>query len=163
MGWRNIIMNFKTDILEIFSKQWALLTAGNKEKFNTMTVSWGGMGTLWNKPVVTVYIRPERYTREFIESSEYFTLSFLPEKYRDDLKILGSKSGRDCDKLSMTSLTAKPVENTMGIEQAEKTILCRKLYKQDFCADNIPEEAKKFYEKEQLHTMYIAEIISIIE
>ena len=74
-------------------KQWALLTAGDRARFNTMTVSWGGLGTLWNKPVATVYVRPQRYTYEFTERNEYFTLSFFGGNFMDDLQYLGSHSG----------------------------------------------------------------------
>ena len=58
------------------SKQWMLVTAGDKDSSNTMTASWGGVGIMWGKPVATVYIRPQRYTKEFIDKNEYFTLSF---------------------------------------------------------------------------------------
>ena len=88
-------MNFNTDIFTQFDKKWALLTAGNKDSFNTMTVSWGGMGTLWSKPVVTAYVRTSRYTHEFIDKEVYFTLSFYPEDYKPILVEMGSKSGRD--------------------------------------------------------------------
>ena len=69
-------MQFDTDIFAQFDKKWALLTAGDKEKFNTMTISWGGLGTLWGKPVATVYVRKSRYTHEFMDREDYFTLSF---------------------------------------------------------------------------------------
>ena len=95
---RGITMNYKTDIFGTYDKEWALLTAGSMDNFNTMTISWGGMGTLWGKPVVTVYVKPIRYTYEFLEKNDYFTLSFFPEEYRADLLTLGTKSGRDGDK-----------------------------------------------------------------
>lgn len=61
-------------------KEWALLTAGDENGFNTMTVSWGAMGFMWGKPSVTVYIRPQRYTKEFVDTRDTFTLSFYPEE-----------------------------------------------------------------------------------
>ena len=75
-------MEFTTDILSVFDKKWALLTAGDKDKFNTMTVSWGGLGTIWGKPVATVYVRKSRYTHDFMEDNDYFTVSFYPEECR---------------------------------------------------------------------------------
>ena len=75
-------MNFTADIFTKFDKQWALLTAGNKDSFNTMTVSWGGLGTLWSRPVATVYVRTSRYTHEFMDREDYFTISFFPEHYK---------------------------------------------------------------------------------
>ena len=90
-------MTFETDILSVFDKKWALLTAGNKGSFNTMTVSWGGMGTIWGKPVATVYVRTSRYTHEFMDREDYFTVSLFPEDYKKILGVLGSTSGRDMD------------------------------------------------------------------
>ena len=75
-------MEFSTDIFSLFDKKWALLSAGTKDDHNTMTISWGGMGTLWNKPVVTVYVKPIRFTHKFMNENEYFTVSFLPEEKR---------------------------------------------------------------------------------
>ena len=89
----------------LIGKEWALLTAGNKDGYNTMTVSWGQMGELWNKPTTVVYIRPQRYTKEFVDKSDYYTLSFLPDGHRDAQSYLGSHSGRDEDKLAKTDLT----------------------------------------------------------
>ena len=91
------IKDLSENFFEVIGKEWMLVTAGNKDHFNTMTASWGGIGFLWNKPVVYVFIRPERYTFEFIEKSEYFTLSFLGEENRAIHKICRSKS--ECCKL----------------------------------------------------------------
>ena len=88
-------MTFNTEIFSQFDKKWALLTAGELDKFNTMTVSWGGLGTIWNKSVATVYVRLSRYTHEFMDNNDYFTVSFYPEAQRKTLGVLGSKSGRD--------------------------------------------------------------------
>ena len=86
-------MQFDTDIFAQFDKKWALLTAGGKEKFNTMTISWGGLGTLWGKPVATVYVRESRYTHEFMDREDYFTVSFYPESCRRTLGVLASVLG----------------------------------------------------------------------
>ena len=83
-------MEFKTDIFTQFDQKWALLTAGSKEKFNTMTISWGGLGTIWGMPAATVYVRKSRYTHEFMDGGEYFTVSFYPEEYRKILGVLGA-------------------------------------------------------------------------
>ena len=98
-------MNFSTDILTLFDKKWALVTAGDISDFNAMTISWGGMGTLWGKPVATVYVKPVRYTHEFMENNDYFTISFFEEEYRGALKVMGTKSGRDCNKVEESRLT----------------------------------------------------------
>ena len=113
---------------EKFHKEWALVSAGNEEDFNTMTVSWGTMGTLWNKSIVTVFVKPCRYTYEYLNNNEYFTVSFFDNEYKKDLGILGTKSKRDCDKMSLTQLHAKGIEHGIDFEEANCTILCKKIY-----------------------------------
>lgn len=157
-------MNFETDIVSVFDKKWALLTAGDKDSFNTMTVSWGGMGTIWGKPVVTVYVRTSRYTHEFMDREGYFTVSFYPEEYKKTLGVLGSKSGRDMDKMNDSGLTAKEAAGTMTFEEAEVTLVCKKLFMQRLDPSNIiDKDVCKFYENDAPHDMYIGEIIDIIK
>ncbi len=148
----------------VYDKDWALLTAGVPDQFNTMTISWGGMGTLWGKPVVTVYVRHSRYTYEFMEEGEYFTVSFYDEDYRKDLEILGEKSGRDGDKVALTSLEPEKCGETVTFKQAKRTLLCRKIYEQDLDFEAIPSDIRmKLYSTEAMHTMFIGEVIDIIE
>ena len=155
-------MEFNTNIFEQYDKKWALLTAGDKDKFNTMTISWGGLGTLWNKPVATVYVRTSRYTNEFMKDNDYFTVSFYPEECKKVLGVLGSKSGRDMDKIHESGLTPKEVENGITFEEAEVTLVCRKLICQRLEPENmIPEIAKQFYENEAQHDMYVGEVVFI--
>ena len=157
-------MNFETDILTVFDKKWALLTAGNKDSFNTMTVSWGGMGTIWGKPVATVYVRTSRYTHEFMDREDYFTVSFYPEKYRKAMAVMGTKSGRDINKDEASGLTVKPIGQVVAYEEAEVTIICRKIYWQDLVRENIPkDEVERFYTEEEPHRMFIGEVVEIIK
>ena len=145
-----------------FDRDWALVTAGTPDGFNTMTISWGGMGTIWSMPVVTVYVKPIRYTHEFLERFDFFTVSFYPEKYRKDLEILGSKSGRDGDKVALTSLTPVPFGESVTFAEAEQSILCRKIYRQDLDINAIPKEKiQKYYLTEAPHTMYIGKVEEI--
>lgn len=156
-------MNFETDIFEIFDKKWALITAGTKDNFNTMTISWGGMGTIWGKPVVTSYVRTSRYTHEFLDKNEYFTVSFYPEEYKKTLGVLGSKSGRDMDKMHVDGLTAEEVGGSVSFQEAEVTLLCRKLCCQPLELDKMdPTIAGQFYSSDAPHDMYIGEVIEII-
>ncbi len=156
-------MTFTTDIFTKFDKQWALLTAGDEESFNTMTISWGGLGTLWSKPVAFVFVRTSRYTHEFMDANEYFTVSFYPEEYRQVLGVLGSKSGRDMDKMKGSGLTAKKAGDSMTFEEAEVTILCRKLFMQKLDEANMPADVvKSFYEGQASHDMYIGEVVEIL-
>ena len=92
----------KDNPFKLIGKDWGLVTAGTKDSFNTMTVSWGGVGIMWNKPVAYTFIRPQRYTFEFLEKNDHFTLSFYGEEYRKALSFCGSKSGRDYDKPAET-------------------------------------------------------------
>ena len=156
-------MKFETDIFSVFDKKWALLTAGNKDSFNTMTVSWGGMGTIWGKPVATVYVRTSRYTHEFMDREGYFTVSFYHEEYRKVLGVLGSKSGRDMDKMNGSGLTAKALQESVTFEEAEITLVCRKMFMQRLEPSNIIDpDAAKFYTGDAPHDMYIGEVVDII-
>lgn len=163
------LKNFNLAPLYKLDQEWALLTAGTKEKFNTMTISWGGFGTIWNKPVVIIYVRPNRYTYEFIENNEYFTISFYDDKYKKDLGILGSKSGREIDKVSLTKLTPEFLKEGITFKQAELTIFCKKTYFQDLDIKNInnksilQSEIDRFYNNEPMHRMYIGEVVDIID
>ena len=157
------ITDYSPKIFEVFNKGWALLTAGTKDKFNSMTVSWGGLGTLWGKPVATVYVRPSRYTHEFIDKNSIFTLSFYPEEQKPALRVMGAISGRDKDKVKESGLTPIVLENgAVTYNETEMTIVCKKLYKQPMGPSQIPEEAKVFYKDGDYHDIYIAEVIEIV-
>ena len=156
-------MEFTTDVLSVFDKKWALLTAGDSTNFNTMTISWGGLGTIWGKPVATVYVRTSRYTHDYMDSNEFFTVSFYPEEYKQLLGVLGSKSGRDMDKMSGSGLTPVSAGESVTFKEAEITLVCRKIFKQQLDVANMPAEvAKTMYEGQAPHDMYIGEIVDII-
>ena len=149
---------------EKFHKQWGLVTAGTKEKFNSMTIGWGTMGTLWSTPVVTIFIKPVRYTWEFVEKSDYFTVAFFDDKCKKALGIMGSKSGRDCDKVKLAGLTPKFLENGITYEEATETYVCKKIYCEQMDKTKFPELAKKFYEREgeePAHYMIIGELVHV--
>ncbi len=142
-------------------KEWMLITAGNEDSFNTMTASWGGLGVLWNKDVAFTFIRPSRYTYEFTEKEEFFSLCFFPEEYKDALTLCGRKSGRDCDKVSEAGLTPVFIDGVPCFEEASLVIVCRKLYSQPMgkefvTADGVTEH---YGENESYHTFYVGEII----
>ena len=149
---------------DLIGKEWMLVTAGNKEKFNTMTASWGGIGWLWNKPVAFVFIRPERYTHDFIERESRLTLSFYKEEYRSI-----SKSGRDVDKVKETGLKPVALESgAMTFEQARLTLDCRKLFKAPMTAANFIDKPilEKWYGPQpggSLHDVYVVEIEGVYE
>lgn len=132
-------------IFELFEKQWALVTAGTPEHFNGCTVGWGCMGTLWNKPVVAVFLHPARYTSEFLRENDSFTVSFFPESCRKALGIMGSRSGRDGDKVSAAGLTPVPLGDSVGYREASLSFLCRKLYQQPFARAELAPEIQSYY------------------
>ena len=133
--------------------EWALLTAGTTSGYNTMTVSWGGMGVLWGKDVVTVYVRPQRYTKEFVDANERFTLSFYAPEHKEALRYLGTHSGRD-------SYKATHVGFTPAYEQASLVLVCRKLYADDIKPEKFLDGSidARCYPEKDYHTMYIAEV-----
>ena len=156
-------MTFETDIFSQFDKKWALLTAGTIDHFNMMTISWGGLGTLWNRPVATVYVRTSRYTHDFMDDNDYFTISFYPDSYKKMLGVMGSKSGRDMDKMNDSGITAMAVSDSVSFKEAEVTIVCRKLFKQELAVENMPPDvAENFYAGDAPHDMYIGEVVDVI-
>lgn len=162
-------------VFELFEKQWALVTAGSLDHFNGCTVGWGCVGTLWNKPVVTVYLHPARYTREFLQKSDSFTVCFFPESCRKALGIMGSRSGRDGNKVSAAGLTPVPMGESVGYREARVSFLCRKLYQHPFDKDALAPEIQSYYKDHprvfppdeegqwQPHWVFVGEIIEIFE
>ena len=149
---------------KVIAKDWMLITAGT-DSYNTMTASWGQMGSLWGhgggRQVVTIYVRPTRYTKEFVENNEYFSLSFFDEEYRKDLSYLGTVSGRDEDKVSKTKLTPCINEKATYFNEAKLVLICRKLYKQDIQEECYIDKdiIDDNYPLRDFHTMYIGEIV----
>ena len=154
----------KENLVKLISDDWALVSAGDNNKWNTMTISWGAVGELWGKDVVFAFIRPQRYTKEFMDSSDYFTVSFFDEGYRDALKICGTKSGRDCDKINMAGLTASYDGEAVYPSEARLVIKCRKIAVQKM--DNsgfIDESIESNYRSGDYHFVYIGEIEKVLE
>lgn len=145
-------------------KEWMLITAGNEEKINTMTASWGGLGVMWGKNAATAYIRPQRYTKEFVDREEAFTLSFYDEKCRKALNLCGTVSGRESDKISEAGLTPCFVDGVPAFEEAEMIFVCRKMYHDEIKPEKLIEKEidGKWYPQKDYHTMYIAEILKVL-
>ena len=150
---------------ERLHKQWALLAAGNAESFNMMTVSWGALGVIWQKPSCTVYVRGSRYTKEFIDNSEYFTLSFLKDGNRETLSLLGSQSGRDIDKMKQSGLAPVFMNGCPTFAESELVLVCRKVYSVPMPLENFydPSIAKANYPDGDTHVQYIGEIVAAFE
>lgn len=160
------IFCFHQNVFSLIGEQWMLITAGTKERCNTMTASWGGLGVLWGKHVATVYIRPQRYTYEFVEKSDCFTLAFFGPEYREALGLCGSKSGRDVDKIAACGFTvAEGVCGAPYFEQAELVLVCKKAYWQDMDPAHFldPEVDGKHYPGRDYHRIYIGEIVEALK
>ena len=140
--------------------KWMLVTAGDSNKANTMTASWGGAGVLWNKNVVTCYIRPQRFTRELIDANENFSVSFLPEEFRKQLVYCGRVSGRDEDKIMGSGLTLLNDYAAPCFEEADTVLICKKIYVGELKPQGIvyPEHDEANYPAKDYHIVYIGEI-----
>lgn len=157
------VRELKDDFVKMISNDWALLTAGTKDNFNTMTVSWGGIGELWGKDVCFVFVRPQRYTYEFMEKNDYFSLSFFGGEYKKELGICGSKSGRDIDKMAETGFLPVDFENAVGYEQAKVNVVLKKLAYQDMKPDGfIDESIMNNYANNDFHRVYVGEIVKVV-
>ena len=148
----------------LIGDQWLLITAGTPEHCNTMTASWGGVGVMWAEPSATCYIRPQRYTKEFIDKEELGSVSFFKDGHRDALKLCGSVSGRDHDKIKEAGLTPVFIDGVPAFEEADTILICRKMYRTSMNpADFIDKDAdSKFYPEKDYHDMYIAEIVKAV-
>lgn len=121
------VKDIKENAVSLIADDWGLVTAGTADGYNTMTVSWGALGELWGKDVATVYIRPQRYTKEFLDANDYFTLSFYPEKEKKALSFCGAHSGRDVDKAAETGLVPVFAEKAPYFAQARLVLVCKKM------------------------------------
>lgn len=165
----NTFENIPVESLEInpferIGKNWMLITAKKGDQVNTMTASWGGLGTMWNKNVAFIVVRPQRYTKEFIDASSTFSLSFFDKKYVKELAYCGKFSGRDENKIEKCNFTVGEEKDTPYIEQANLVMICKKIFVQPYTADSfLDSHIMEFYEKKDFHTLYIAEIESILK
>ena len=150
----------------LIGEQWMLITAGTVDKCNTMTASWGGVGVMWSVPCATCYIRPQRYTKGFVDENDSFTLCFFGEEYRKALGFCGSKSGRDVDKIRECGFTMTAAEcGAPYMEEAELVLVCKKRYAQPMSPEFLTGESgidAKWYPNHDWHTMYIGEIVQAL-
>lgn len=157
------VKTLKPEIFRVFGTQNALLTAGDKSELNTMTIGWCQLGRIWNEPACTVYVRPERYTYEFMERHDYFTVAVFPEARRDVMQLCGTKSGREVDKAAACGLTVcYGAGDAPFFEEAELVLVCKKLYAQDLGGACIVDGGPidRYYgENDGWHRMYIGEVV----
>jgi len=146
---------------------WMLVTAGNPETgCNTMTASWGHLGCIWghNAPTAVIYLRPSRYTKEFVDREDYFTLCFMDPSFKKQMAYLGSASGRDEDKIARTGLTPVYADNTVYFAEAKLVLVCKKVYRSELREDGFLDQAiiEEHYPLRDYHTMYVGRIEKVL-
>lgn len=157
------ISTLNINAFSTIGKDWDLITAGDKNRFNTMTASWGGLGVIWQKNVSFIFIRPQRYTFEFIEKSDYYSISFLGKEYKDILSFCGRTSGRNTDKVAETGLTTIFDQEAPYFEQSNLVLICKKMYGQfidPLCF--IDKSIENEYKNQDYHKMFIGEIVKCL-
>ncbi|OOM69588.1 flavin reductase [Clostridium sp. BL-8] len=165
MAFKEIeIKDLNMNPFTLISNEWLLITAGNESKFNTMTASWGSLGVFWGKNSATIYVRQSRYTKEFIDLNDTFSLSFFSEDYKKALGICGSLSGRDVNKVEKANLTPVFDEISPYFKEAKMTMICKKMYHTDIELANFdePKFNETMYPDKDYHTIYIAEILKVL-
>ncbi len=155
---------------KLIGDDWVLICAGNKTKYNMMTAGWAGLGVLWRKPVCFIFVRPSRYTYDFLEANEHFSVNFfskggnVEKKFKKIMGEMGSKSGRDINKMDVEGLTANEDMESVYFAEASQVLICKKCYYQDL----IPEQflgtgIEEFYEDGDYHRMYVGEIVKTLK
>lgn len=159
------VAELNKNAITLIGKEWMLITAGNEaDGYNTMTASWGHLGEIWGKPTSVIYIRPQRYTKEFVDSQEMYTLTFFPAEHKEKLAYLGSHSGRNEDKVAKVGLTPVFEKDYTYFAEASLTLVCRKLYRAPLTEEGFFDSkiVESCYPDKDFHDMYVGEIVKIL-
>lgn len=161
------VSELKLNPMTMIAKEWMLITAGTEEGYNTMTASWGHMGSIWGHgggtPTTCVYVRPQRYTKEFMDREPFYTLCVFPEAYHKALGYLGSHSGRDEDKVAKVGLTPVFADGTTYFAEAKLVLVCKKLYRAPLLEEGFFDKSivEDNYPNRDFHDLYIGEIVKV--
>lgn len=150
--------------VKMFADDWFELAAGQEGDMNLMTIAWGSLGELWGRPVVTVYVSTSRYTNQFMEKNDYFTITHFPASMREKLQYLGTVSGRDEDKVKGANLSVEFTELGNPIfAEADLAIECKKIYAEQFKVELMPVEQREWYNNSGngIHVAYIGEVVNV--
>lgn len=165
LPWQEITpRDIEGNPVRMFADDWFELAAGNEGDMNLMTIAWGTLGQLWAKPVVIVYVSTSRYTYEYMEKNDYFTVTHFPASMRHKLQYLGTASGRNEDKVKGAELTVEFTDLGNPIfAEADLAIECKKIYSDQFKADKMPIERRQWHEETGtgIHVMYVGEIVNV--
>ena len=156
--------DFNESVFKVIGKDWLLLSGTVNGKTNAMTASWGGMGIMWGKPVAFVFVRPQRYTKEFLDNGDGMAISVFDESYRKLLGYFGSVSGRDEDKITKAGLTKVEDNGQVYFGEARIAMVCRKLYAQEMKSECFidKESEERWYPNKDYHTLYVMEIEKLL-
>ncbi len=157
--------SFSNKLLYNILNNWILISAGNLTKYNMMTASWATFGILWNKPIAQVFIRPSRYTYDFIDENEFFSICFFNDSYKDILALLGSKSGKNFNKMKIQGLNPIDYENkTIYFEQSEQVLILKKIYKTKFDGNDIDKDVKSLFypDNKDFHFIFYGQIVNYL-
>ena len=160
-GFLEIAPTELENAMQKIGKEWMLITVKDEKnhRVNAMTASWGCLGVLWNKNICVCFVRPQRHTYELLEETDRCSIAFLSEDYREALRLCGSKSGRDTDKLREAGLSAVPLDGVDVISEAETVLVCRKLYVDDLKKECFLDPSLlSTYKQEDYHRVYVCEI-----
>ncbi len=155
--------SIKDNLIKCLAEEWALITAGNGEDYNMMTASWGFFGEMWGSDSIAMVVRPQRYTMEFIDNNDYFTVSFYGDK-KDIHKICGSKSGRKVNKTKETGLTPVLGDKYVYFKEARMVLVIRKQFVQRISEDAFIDKSiiDKWYPEKDYHNMIIGKIEKVL-
>ena len=155
--------------MELIAHEWMLVTAGDdKRGYNTMTASWGHLGSIWGHggglPTSVIFVRPQRYTKEFVDREDLYTLCFFKPEHKKALGYLGSHSGRDGDKVAAAGLTPVFGEGYTWFAEASLVLVCRKLYRAPVLEEGFLDKSvlEECYPQRDFHDMYIGEIVKVL-
>lgn len=165
-GFRRISSVELDNALKLIGDDWMLITVKDEEsgRANAMTASWGALGVLWHKDVCICFVRPQRHTHKLLAQENRFSVAFLPEEYRDALKLCGTKSGRDTDKLAESGLHTLECDGVPVVAEAQVALICKKLYEDELKEDCFLEsEVMATYKAKDFHTFYVCEIEEVYE
>lgn len=156
------INDLKFNPFDEISNHWVLISAKKDDVVNTMTASWGQLGHLWGKNIVSIYIRPQRYTKEFVDAGDYFTVTLF-DGYKKELGVLGSKSGRDGNKIQEVGFNVEMVEEQPTFKEGKMVFVCKKIYSDYIKPENFIDDSldERWYPNKDYHEMYIGEIVGI--
>ena len=149
------------NLLERLKSDSALITAGTKDDFNTMTIGWGGFGYIWSRPVMITVVRPTRYTYEFCERSDKAAVSFFGENMKNALALCGKLSGRDTDKVAEAGLTPMFFDEYVSFQEAEIVVTGKKLFSAPLDPEALAPEIFDIYKQNDFHKVYYYEIVGI--